>query len=156
MWWRRGALCLFGIEEAAFRESPPDYPTSAPSVQQRPTSAPSVQQRRPLGRLRARYMAGKQASHSQFRIAVGIAAAVCGKQWRYSYLPYIGEQLDRRRSGQVPQVHRKQFTPPADIHGLSAGIQRMSAHDWQPVTVFEHRNGEPGGTSSRSSGLELA
>ena len=43
MWWRRGALCLFSIEEAAFRESPPDYPTSAPSVQQRPTGLRIIQ-----------------------------------------------------------------------------------------------------------------
>ncbi len=45
----------------------------------------------PLGRLRSRYLAGKQASHGQFRIAVGTASAVCGKQWRYRYLSYVGE-----------------------------------------------------------------
>ena len=38
-----------------------------------------------------------------------------------------GEQPDRRRSRQVPQIHRKQSAPAADKHGLSAGIQRMFA-----------------------------
>ena len=56
---------------------------------------------RPLGRLRSGHMAGEQPSHGQFRITVGIASAVSGNQWRYSYLSYDGEQLDRRRSGQI-------------------------------------------------------
>ncbi len=92
----------------------------------------------------------------QFRIAVGTASAVSGKQWRYSYLSYFGKQPDRRRSGQVPSIYQKQFAPPADQHRLSSGIQRMFASNQQPVTVFERRNGEPGGASSGPSGLELA
>jgi hypothetical protein len=36
MWWRRGALCLFGIEGAAFQYFVPDYPILPLSVQQRP------------------------------------------------------------------------------------------------------------------------
>ena len=34
-----------------------------------------------------------------------------GKQWRYSYLSPDREQRDRRRSGQVLSLHRKQFCP---------------------------------------------
>src|ERR1035438_3087866 len=101
-------------------------------------------------------MAAKQASHGQFRIAVGTASTLSGNQWRYSDLSYFGEQTDRRRSRQVLSIYQKQFAPPADIHGLSSGIQRMWACDWEPATVFEHRDGQPGGASSRSSGLELA
>ena len=46
---------------------------------------------------------------------------------------------------------------PADIHWISSGIQRLFASGQNPVAaVFEHRDGEPGGASSRPSVLELA
>ncbi len=43
---------------------------------------------------------------------------------------------------------------PADIHGISSGIQRMFASGLRRPrrSVFEHRDGEPGGASSRPSG----
>ena len=79
-------------------------------------------------------MAGKQPSHGQFRFTVGIASAVCRNQWRYRYHSYDGEQLDRRRSGQILSLYRKQFRSSSRLYtGFLQGFNACSLPDKTPL-----------------------
>ena len=89
---------------------------------------------RAMGRIRSRRMAGEQPSHGQFRVTVGIASAVSGNQWRYSYLSSDVEQRDRRRSGQILSLYRKQFATYQQIYtGFLQGFNACSLPDKTPL-----------------------